>query len=559
MAQYWNLLTAAVAVCGVSAVAYPNIVSAQHIEETYAKLCAEPQASKSETCVALRAALVQKLTSQASPPSATIREVKAPTTSAAWGALPSLDGTYWQIEPGHVVSFYWEKPGEVFIEEWTSIRDVGQQRRYERKPGAESLVVTLANGETHPVQILASGEFATPLTKLVEGQRQVYSITPEVIRARYEINKAGVWSDHPAGLVTMKRIDAPTFDAKIENIRKFYSTAADPNVIASRWGFYARAVGYTWEHKAFSGYREFRSYSWVEPGISMEEATWVVFQGKRQNESSKLIKLDVTTQRAELVDGDGVWRVGDSYTVQMSGAESFEQIGYSDGKVFMRQRYTRSDVIQARRAERAELINGVLAAGIQAAGETAAQYSAQQSQAALRNARRAEILGLNRPAGARPTTGQVAGVSRPSTRSYAPQAVAIAAQAQPAPTPTSVSSAADSNTKSGGPENAPRDGLSVRAVNAYFVIPMLPKAGNTINPNCYSSIFPISFPFDPKGWGNAGRANAVLDPMKPAFVAKCRAAGVVDKNGVAIGNVEGVSSGFPRGALHPEHYQVTMP
>ena len=98
-----------------------------------------------------------------------------------------------------------------------------------------------------------------------------------------------------------------------------------------------------------------------------------------------------------------------------------------------------------------------------------------------------------------------------------------------------------------------------KSVAVYFSVGMVPTERNTRNPMCYSNTFHITIPFNPRGWGNGGRVNAILDPMKDDFYAKCARLGqVTSPNNVSYG-AEGVHSGFPRSAPHAEDFTVTMP
>ena len=123
-----------------------------------------------------------------------------------------------------------------------------------------------------------------------------------------------------------------------------------------------------------------------------------------------------------------------------------------------------------------------------------------------------------------------------------------------------VAATASATTVAGGSGAAADSGLSPKSVGVYFTVGMIPTEKNTRNPVCYSNAFNVTIPFDPKGWGNAGRLNEVIEPMMDDFYAKCaQLGGVTSRGNVSYGASDNIASGWPRPAPHSEDYVVTMP
>jgi hypothetical protein len=84
--------------------------------------------------------------------------------------------------------------------------------------------------------------------------------------------------------------------------------------------------------------------------------------------------------------------------------------------------------------------------------------------------------------------------------------------------------------QSGGSSSDGSAGAAAKPLRFVLIIGLLPRAGDTHNPNCYSNI--ITRP-GPTGWGAPGfgvsgsgvQANQIIDSLKGAFIAKCRASG----------------------------------
>lgn len=142
---------------------------------------------------------------------------------------------------------------------------------------------------------------------------------------------------------------------------------------------------------------------------------------------------------------------------------------------------------------------------------------------------------LNATIAAAQTQGQTPMRSQPGG---APQQVA---QAQPAP------------AQPPRPAAAPQR----KAYRAYFVAGMDPTPSDTRNPMCYSNVFTITLEVEPNGWGMAGRAEAAMKPYESSFLAKCARLGRLS-SGLATGNVEGITSGWPY-SPHPTDRRVQIP
>jgi hypothetical protein len=81
----------------------------------------------------------------------------------------------------------------------------------------------------------------------------------------------------------------------------------------------------------------------------------------------------------------------------------------------------------------------------------------------------------------------------------------------------------------GGASTEAGAGSGAKPLRFVLMMPMMPRAGDTHNPACYSNI--ITRP-GPPGWGAPGflppgsgeQANRTIDSLKAAFIARCRAA-----------------------------------
>lgn len=100
--------------------------------------------------------------------------------------------------------------------------------------------------------------------------------------------------------------------------------------------------------------------------------------------------------------------------------------------------------------------------------------------------------------------------------------------------------------------------LQNRTVRAYFVTGLEPTPGDTRNPLCYSNVFSVTFPWDPKGWGNAGRGAEATAKYAPIFREKCAKLGKVS-GPMPAANIEGVTTGWPFPPPHPTDRRVTLP
>ena len=96
-----------------------------------------------------------------------------------------------------------------------------------------------------------------------------------------------------------------------------------------------------------------------------------------------------------------------------------------------------------------------------------------------------------------------------------------------------------------------------RSARAYFWIGIVPTAGQTRNPLCYSTPFTITFEHGENGYGDNGHAQDALTPLKSDFTQKCGRHGQV--HGPVDGMVEGLTSGFPIPTPNAEDFVVPMP
>jgi hypothetical protein len=139
------------------------------------------------------------------------------------------------------------------------------------------------------------------------------------------------------------------------------------------------------------------------------------------------------------------------------------------------------------------------------------------------------------------------------------QAATTPAPASPYQTPSASPSNPTGSVGVAAPSNAPDpEALVDRSVSVYFYVGMQPTEKNTRNPMCYSTTFNVTIPFNPRGWGNAGRLQDVIMPMMDDFVAKCARLGGIAGT-PSYGASDSISSGWPRSTPHAEDFVVTMP
>lgn len=217
-----------------------------------------------------------------------------------------------------------------------------------------------------------------------------------------------------------------------------------------------------------------------------------------------------------------------------------------------------------KRQERAELF-GQLMQGALIAGQA---YAAGVQEAAAANGRSQAIINDAAVADQRYQASQRApdatrlGGSRSQTSSQQAQASTSRPVQTAAPTARqpagSASSAGHGATSIGSGGNAAGPALENRTVRAYFVTGMEPTPSDTRNPLCYSNIITVTFPWDPHGWGNAGRGADATARYAPIFREKCARLGKVDV-GMPAANIEGVTSGWPYPPSHPTDRRVTLP
>ncbi len=208
-----------------------------------------------------------------------------------------------------------------------------------------------------------------------------------------------------------------------------------------------------------------------------------------------------------------------------------------------------------RRQERAELF-GKLMQGALVATQA---YAAGVQEANASNARAQALIAS--AAAVRPQiqpSGGVAGSIRTgaSAERSASMPQASTSRSEPRARSSSASASAVIRADASGPAAEPA--LQNRTVRAYFVMGLEPAPGDTQNPLCYSNVFSVTFPWNPEGWGNAGRAADATAKYAPIFQEKCARLGKV--NGpMPAANIEGVTSGWPVPPSHPTDRRVTLP
>lgn len=119
--------------------------------------------------------------------------------------------------------------------------------------------------------------------------------------------------------------------------------------------------------------------------------------------------------------------------------------------------------------------------------------------------------------------------------------------------------AAAAAARTGGPSGATVAGARTVARmdgQAYLVVGMRPREGDTRNPMCYSTLFPISYDSEANGSGNAGRAEDAARALESRFLSGCARVGRVD--GI-VSPMTTANASFTQPRPHPSDYIVPLP
>jgi hypothetical protein len=210
------ILVAAVA-CGLAFAP----AKAQSLEKTYANLCSNKEAAKSESCVALRKALLEKLNAAGTEPgsptgarakSAAAQAVQPPEAAPAppsaqelrerWGVfLDVLDKPLFAVDlesgtfdPASRFTFKWEVPGEVMTRtSFAADGSPGKVLRYRWDEAQQRVVLPLEGAGDMYLGTRSNGEVIGLLTVGTAMLRTVYSRAGNAISALSDSNQGQGW------------------------------------------------------------------------------------------------------------------------------------------------------------------------------------------------------------------------------------------------------------------------------------------------------------------------------------------------------------------------------
>jgi hypothetical protein len=229
-------------VAGVSALLLAGSVEAQNLEQTYAQMCTEAKKS-SETCTALRKALIEKLSGESMPgrgskPAAVSAAAKTPLTkaekaklAAKWGKWAELVGKSYDTGEA-LYSYSWGEPYQALV---TDVDSPDGHRQGGLVLQGDAIVAS--NSEKSEMLALSPTEY---VEKAGADQRYRYVFVENGSDVYTEKLVDGQWV--PQGEPLKRRL-VPA--AKVASVKSRIMTARmqKDQVIAQHWGGLDKLIG----------------------------------------------------------------------------------------------------------------------------------------------------------------------------------------------------------------------------------------------------------------------------------------------------------------------------